>query len=110
MIRVIVTRNTSRAVTAFTVQGHAGFDVSGRDIVCAGVSAVTVGAVNAVEALLSVELPSDMKDGWLDVRIPTQLPADVDIKVQLILESMIVMLQTIQDSYGKYMTIQEQTE
>jgi len=107
MIRVTVKRSDNRSITAFTVQGHAGYAVSGSDIVCAGVSAVTVGAVNAVEALLSVELPSDMKDGWLSVRIPAQLPDDVSDKVQLILESMIVMLKTIQDSYGNYMQVKE---
>lgn len=108
MIRITVERSDNRSIAAFTVQGHAGFAASGSDIVCAGVSAVTIGAVNAVEALLSVELPAEMEDGWLSVRIPKQLPADVNDKVQLILESMLVMLRSIQDSYGKYMRIREQ--
>jgi len=108
MIRIEVKRDGNRFIQSFTVQGHAGFAASGSDIVCAGVSAVTVGAVNAVEALLSVELPSEMKDGWLSVRIPKHLPESTSHNVQLILESMIVMLQTIQDSYGKYMVLQDQ--
>jgi uncharacterized protein len=108
MIKVTVYRNDDRTIHAFQVKGHAGYAASGQDIVCAGVSAVTVGTVNAIEALLAVELPSEMKDGWLSSRIPSDLPGDVHQQVQLLLESMVVMLQSIQDSYGKHIKLQTQ--
>jgi uncharacterized protein len=109
MIKITVTRNDDHSISSFRVTGHAGYAASGQDIVCAGVSAVTVGTVNAVEALLSVELPAEMKDGWLSARIPANLPGDVQQQVQLLLESMMVMLESIQDSYGSYIQIRTQS-
>lgn len=109
MISVTISRRAAdRRIVAFNVQGHAKYAKAGKDIVCAGVSAVTVGTVNAVEALASLELPYSMKNGWLSSDIPEQEDKETDDKVQLLLESMAVMLGTIASSYGKYVIMQEQ--
>jgi len=103
-----VRRAADRRIVSFKVSGHANYAKAGKDIVCAGVSAITVGTVNAVEALVSLKLPYTMKDGWLSSEIPVQPDQETDDKVQLLLESMAVMLGTIATSYRKYVTIHEQ--
>ena len=35
--------------TGFNVSGHSGYDMSGKDIVCAGISALTINFINSVE-------------------------------------------------------------
>ncbi|MEI7025248.1 ribosomal-processing cysteine protease Prp [Paenibacillus sp. y28] len=108
MIRVEVRRAAAdRSIVSFRVEGHADFAVAGKDIVCAGVSAVTVGTVNAIEALLDIELPCEMENGLLDVSVPAGIEANRYQQTQLLLESMVVMLQSIQESYGKYIRITE---
>ncbi|GAB2672876.1 ribosomal-processing cysteine protease Prp [Paenibacillus thermoaerophilus] len=110
MIRVKLERRASDgAIVRYRVTGHAEYDVSGKDIVCAAVSAVSVGTVNAVEALTGVRLKASMRHGDLDVAIPDELPQDAADKVQLLLSSMLVMLQSIEESYGKYITINDST-
>ncbi|MBJ6362935.1 ribosomal-processing cysteine protease Prp [Paenibacillus sp. GCM10012307] len=104
----IVRRSPDRRIMRFSIEGHANFADRGKDIVCAGVSAVSVGAVNSVEALAGVQLPASMKDGWLSSDVPEEADADKDAKVQLLLESMVVMLDSIQQSYGRYVVIREQ--
>ncbi|PYI52256.1 ribosomal-processing cysteine protease Prp [Paenibacillus flagellatus] len=108
MIRVTIERNRdSGTIEAFSVTGHAFYGKKGHDIVCAGVSAVTVGTVNAVERLTGVELPNEMRDGLLKVRIPEGTDEGRIGQIQLLLESMVVMLQSIEEAYGKYIVLQQ---
>jgi uncharacterized protein YsxB (DUF464 family) len=110
MIQVTMKRKPDGTIESFRVKGHALYDESGKDIVCAGVSAVTVGTVNAVEVLLGVELQAGTKHGLLDVRIPDSLDDALSEKVQLLLEAMVVMLQSIEQSYGTYIAIRDNTK
>lgn len=106
MIRVNIERNrSSGTIEAYAVTGHAFYGKPGHDIVCAGVSAVAIGTVNAVEKLTGVPLPSEMSEGLLKVRIPEQTDASKSDQIQLLLESMVVMLESIEEAYGKYIAI-----
>lgn len=110
MINVRIMRDPSNdEIVGFSVKGHAKFAKHGRDIVCAGVSTVTVGTVNAIETLTGVVLDTSMDNGFLSGKLPQVEDAELSAKVQLLLESMLVMLKDISHSYGKYVQIQEMT-
>ncbi len=103
MVRVRVYRNDSdRTLRAVIVEGHADFAERGKDLVCAGVSAVTVGTYNAICGLLDVEMVGEMESGRVYLEFPRQADDTNQQKLQLLGESMLVMLQTIQDAYGDY--------
>ncbi|CDZ99827.1 hypothetical protein BN1048_00676 [Jeotgalicoccus saudimassiliensis] len=106
MIRVIVARNSKNHITGFTMDGHADFDVHGKDLVCAGASAVVFGSVNALFALTDYEPAIDMADegGYLSVK----LEDTSDDNVQLILETMIVSLKTIESEYNEFIKIEQE--
>ncbi|MCU9592883.1 ribosomal-processing cysteine protease Prp [Caldibacillus thermolactis] len=107
MINVTIVRKDDGQISSFTVEGHANFDMYGSDIVCAGVSAVTFGAINAVEALTSCipTVEQGGEGGYLYCEVPKDLPAEEEEKVQLLLSGMIVSLQTIEESYSDYIKI-----
>ncbi|MGN7380674.1 Predicted ribosomal protein [Chlamydia abortus] len=106
MIKVIITRRASdETIESFSVKGHADFAESGKDIVCAGVSAVTIGTINAVEELLGIAPDTEMKSGWLTACFPDGLPQEQEEKLQLLLEAMVVTLKSIEQSYGSYITV-----
>lgn len=108
MIRVLIRRKPNRDIIGFTLQGHADYDEAGKDIVCAGVTAVTFGTVNAVEALLKLDLePKTPERGHLDVHVPERVPNDIGPQLQLLLESMVHMIKGIESSYGKYVKVKE---
>lgn len=107
MITVKIERSHVGRILRFSVSGHAEFDEPGKDIVCAGVSAVTVGAVNAVEKLTGLVPKAEMRDGWLRAEAPEDGGSQRESQAQLLLESMIVSLETIADAYGAYVQIQE---
>ena len=106
MINVIVARNSEEYITGFTMDGHADFDVHGKDLVCAGASAVVFGSVNALFALTDCEPAIDMADegGYLSVK----LEDTSDDRVQLILETMIVSLKTIENEYNEFIKIEQE--
>jgi uncharacterized protein YsxB (DUF464 family) len=110
MIYVTIERHSQENshIQAFVVEGHAQYDEPGKDLVCAAVSAITVGTVNSLEVLTGVLPISEMERGLLDVTLPKlgELDKDKADQLQLLLESMIVMLQTIQETYGDYITIE----
>lgn len=109
MIIVRMERHKDGTIHGFSSRGHAGYADPGEDIVCAAVSAITVGTVNSIETLTGVEMKAKMKDGFLSARLP-DLPEDSPLdKIQLLLESMQVMLVSIEESYGEYIKIKQVT-
>src|SRR5699024_11963242 len=71
MIQVTVAEKNNE-ISAFTISGHANSGPYGYDLVCAAVSAVTFGAVNAVLELAKINLEIDQagEGGYLAVNLP----------------------------------------
>ncbi|MFS0612554.1 ribosomal-processing cysteine protease Prp [Lederbergia ruris] len=106
MIRIQVSRTVNGDISGFTMQGHAQFADKGEDIVCAGVSAVAFGSLNAVIALTPIEPDISIEeDGFLECQLPYPMEEEVKKQVQLLLEGMIVSLQTIEREYPEFVKI-----
>ena len=82
------------------ISGHSGYDVQGKDIVCAGVSAVMVGGLNAIIELTGVTPKYSMKDGYLSLEVAA------DELTQQIVKVMLIQLKSIQESYPKNVHIE----
>jgi uncharacterized protein len=106
MIRITINRTETGFIRSFTMSGHADFAEHGQDIVCAGASAVSFGAVNAIEALTGVAAEVKQGNGgFLQCTFPENISDEVQEKVQLLLEGMIVSLQGIEQEYGKHIKL-----
>lgn len=105
MINITINRNESDSIHSFIISGHAFFAERGKDIVCAGASAVAVGAINAVHALTGVTPLIEQGDGFLRCVVPEKLSEGTHEKVQILLEGMIISLQTIEEEYGQHIKI-----
>jgi uncharacterized protein YsxB (DUF464 family) len=105
MIEMTITRTGSDQIREFEISGHAFFAERGKDIVCAGVSAVSVGAINAIHALTGIVPEIKQDSGFLRCVIPENLSEDINEKVQILLEGMVISLQTIEEEYGKNLKI-----
>ncbi|MDN7245869.1 ribosomal-processing cysteine protease Prp [Planococcus shenhongbingii] len=105
MIRVNV-KETSNRIFSFEMSGHADFAEHGQDLVCAGASAVSFGAVNAIMELTKIEPQIQQESsGFLKVVFPEGLDEKTEEQVQLLVRAMIVSLKTIEHDYGKYIKI-----
>ncbi|MCM3114978.1 ribosomal-processing cysteine protease Prp [Neobacillus sp. MER 74] len=106
MINITIYRTESGTIHSFEMSGHALFADRGKDIVCAGVSAVSVGAINAIHELTGVTPDLEHRaDGFLRCVIPEGLPENTQEKVQILLEGMAVSLRAIEEEYGKHIKI-----
>ncbi|GEL07125.1 ribosomal-processing cysteine protease Prp [Salisediminibacterium halotolerans] len=108
MISFEVNRRADGAIEAFTMSGHADSGPYGYDIVCAGASAVSFGAVNAIAELAGIYLETDMQDegGYLHCRVPEISDHDTEEKVQWLLEGMIVSMKSIEANYRQFLRME----
>lgn len=100
MITVQVKRNADHKIAEVIIEGHAGYAGYGYDLVCAAVSAITFGMANAIEELLHIQsVKSVGESGFLHFALPKVADADLEAKVQLLMEAMLVSLDTVAKSY-----------
>ena len=108
MITIKVTRNVNNEIVSFTLNGHAGYDVQGRDIVCAAVSAVTNMALIGLGEKLKLDLKFEKSDGgYLKVELPEDISSDDMLVAQFLLESLVTEYLDIESNYGKYILVKE---
>ncbi|MDY4788768.1 MAG: ribosomal-processing cysteine protease Prp [Bacilli bacterium] len=82
-----------------TIKGHANFDSYGKDIVCSAVSAIGVGGLNAIYQITGIKPDYEVEDGFI------HLVFNTDEKSQTIAQTMLVQLQSIEESYNQYIKI-----
>ncbi|USK91508.1 ribosomal-processing cysteine protease Prp [Rossellomorea marisflavi] len=108
LVKVEIIRSTTNGkITSYKSEGHAYYDEPGKDIVCAGVSAIIFGTYNSIEALLGIVSKHTIHAGFFRVDIPERIDPKTFEQAQLLLESMVVMLNSIQESYGEFLTIKQ---
>jgi uncharacterized protein YsxB (DUF464 family) len=109
MIRILVERNDLGQVSRVLITGHAGYDDPGKDIVCAAVSGISIGLVNAIETMFGVQVHADDDgDGKVDCRLPKGLNDPEKLsKIGLLLEAMVVSLKNVADEYPSYVKMKE---
>ena len=91
-------------LAGLTIKGHAGSGAYGHDLVCAAVSAVTFGALNAIDDIDSTfEYEIDQESGYVKL---TPI-ADISEHDQVVLETLILQLKTIEASYPEAIEIKE---
>lgn len=90
--------------TGFTISGHAdGYEGDGEyDLICAAVSAITLTIAVGLQDVLHLPGSFDSKSGFLDVDISSH----VDEKSQVLIETMVHGLKSIQAQYPDKLQIQ----
>lgn len=102
MIHVII-KIDGPSILEVTISGHANAADKGEDLICAGVSAIAVGTLNALDELAKGSITDSMKEGYIHIQVNT-----ITLTQQTILESMLIQLKTIQHAHPKYIKITKQ--
>ena len=94
-------------ITGFTVSGHSGYEESGKDIVCAYVTAVVTMAEATINDVCGAKAKVRVKDE--QARITLTLPAvcDEEDTVQAVLAGMMLTLCNMRDDYPDYIEVLE---
>lgn len=99
MIKISVEKKDN-LVDTITIKGHSGYDVSGSDIVCAGVSSIAITTINAILKIDDSSLTYDKKDGYLKISILKHTEI-----IDLLIDNMLSLLKEMQEQYKKYIEI-----
>ena len=108
MIRVTFHKKDHELVS-FEMTGHAGFSEHGSDIVCAGVSALAITTVNSIEKLAGYRPIVDVDEvegGYLYVEVVRDVTKVQAQTTQILLNSLLLGLEGIQEEYPNYLTVQ----
>lgn len=107
MIRIKTIRNAQGRLTGFTSKGHADYDDEGRDIICAAVSVLELNLANSVNELTDARFTSEIREDNGDFSF--RLIDEDNEKAALLLDSCLLGLEAIEESYGSnYLKITDQ--
>ena len=100
MIKIVIKRDvSSQKIVQIEVKGHANSDEYGKDLVCAAVSSVITGGMNA---LLDKDYDFKLDEGHAYIKA-LDIPSDYD---SVVLKTIEVQLKTIEESDPKYVRIE----
>lgn len=109
MIQAFIKRNDRGNIVSFEVTGHAESGPFGSDIVCAAVSALTIGTANSLTALTGVtpiiEQNDEAEGGYLYVELVKDLTQEQMKISQVLLESLLISLTGIVEQYSEYVQL-----
>lgn len=110
MIKAQFHRDQNGHIVSFVVKGHADSGPYGYDIVCAAVSAITIGTVNGIDAIAGFQPQVAMDNdngGYLSVKITTDKSMTDHQKdaAQILLENLLLEMQSIQKQYAQFVSV-----
>jgi len=91
---------TGNVINSIEIKGHTGYQVSGKDIVCAAISSSAITSINAILSLEENTIEVTEKDGYLFIN--TLKNSDITNKL---LQNLVDMLKDIESEYPKYLKI-----
>ena len=84
-----------------TVDGHANYAEAGKDIVCAGVSALVQGLIRSVESLASDKIEYEISPGRADIHY-----RDLSDAGKLLIDSFFIGVCAIADEFPDHIRIE----
>ena len=83
-----------------TIEGHAGYAESGKDIVCAGVTALTENLIDSIESLTKDEIQYEISPGRVDMHYK-----DLSEDGKLLVDSFFLGICLIADDFPDYIKL-----
>jgi|UPI000483A70C uncharacterized protein YsxB (DUF464 family) len=81
----------------FSVSGHAGYDIEGKDIVCSAVSALVINTINSIEQLTNDYYTKKIDEAG-SIKFKLKTPASKES--ELLIKALRIGLCDIYEQYG----------
>ncbi|QHX36038.1 ribosomal-processing cysteine protease Prp [Spiroplasma sp. TIUS-1] len=104
MIKTLIKKCNNNVIESITVTGHANAGKFGNDLICAGVTAIMIGALNALELLADKSVNLKVLDNEMIIKVLKK----EDLELQRMLLFIKIQLQTIEVQYPKNLKIMEE--
>ena len=100
MIKVSVKKDNE--INSITISGHAGYNESGKDIVCSSVSSIAITTVNAIVRIDSEAISFDEEDGFLFITFKKHSSI-----IDILIENMLELFYELEEQYPKYIKVEK---
>ena len=107
MIRASFHQNSDQKIDSFLIKGHADSGPYGQDLVCAAVSATTIGTINNLEKLTKA-VPQVVIDEVNGGHLGCQFDKAISHDTALLMDNLFWILKDIEGSYPKNIEVQVQ--
>lgn len=99
MIKITVQKE-KEDIRTILISGHSGYDVVGKDIVCASVSSIATTTVNAILKIDENALEYEQAEGFLKMTVLKHNEISA-----LLIANMLELLEQLQTQYSKFIKI-----
>ncbi len=104
MIQVRICLDAAKSAAGIEIEGHAGYDEYGKDIICAAVSSLALNMANSVEAFTDDPFEADVDEE--SGRFTFRFTGPVSRESKLLMDSLVLGLTNTEQAYGqKYIRI-----
>ena len=103
MTKVTVYKNCSGDIIGFRCEEHSGFARSGKDVICAAVSALVLNTINSIEQFTEDDFEGEQDEK--NAVIVFKLAEGYSSEAQLLLRSLVLGLDCIAEDNRKYISI-----
>ena len=93
MIKISITRE-NEVITNININGHAGYDDYGKDIVCASVSSMVITTINGLLRLDNNSLKYEEKDGYINIDVLKH-----NETIDILILNLVSLLEELQNQY-----------
>ncbi|MGH4051026.1 MAG: ribosomal-processing cysteine protease Prp [Clostridium sp.] len=106
MVKVKFVRRSGKIIS-FKIKGHAlpkekQLDI---DLICCAISTISQTTVIGIEEVLKIKVKYVIDDGFLNLNLEDQILEDIE-RCQVLLETMILGLKSLEITYGKYIKVE----
>ena len=88
--------------------GHTGYAEYDKDILCASLSGIIQSGILGFDKVLGIKgiMSRRDKDGYIKVELPHVLDQEKIDKAQILLETLLVSVQDLQEGYSSYISME----
>ncbi|MSS64351.1 ribosomal-processing cysteine protease Prp [Velocimicrobium porci] len=98
MIEITIRTDKKGICNGLIINGHAGYDEYGKDIICAAVSVLVINTINSIETFTDDKFTvrNDEETGTIELN----MISDISRESRLLIDSLLLGLQGIEEQYG----------
>lgn len=104
MVQVLLIKKKNK-YQKVKISGHANFKKAGKDIVCAAISGITFGTLNALDELFKNDISINIGDNDININVNNW-----NNDINIVLKTMKLQLLTVKQQYKNYLEIIEMEE
>ncbi|MCR5705145.1 MAG: ribosomal-processing cysteine protease Prp [Eubacterium sp.] len=99
---------TADSYLGVEVSGHAGFAEAGEDIVCAGISVLTINLINSLEQLSedAFSVKEDEETGYIKVWMSYEEEEEPSYESQILFDSYLLGVEYIEKDYNEFVKLE----